>query len=302
MCSDKKAQIKEFAKTIGIDSIGICNAGFDAELFKILNVREEFSGKCEFMQHDLYARSSPHLLLNGAKSIIVCLFPYFNNSFSFTNLSRYASLSDYHIVSKSKLNIIGNFINEKIEPCSFVCVSDTGAPVDRYLAYKAGLGFFGKNNCLINDNFGSYFFIGYIVSTCELDYDIPLNRTCICCNECIKKCPGGAIFEGYNFDPKRCVSYITQLDKITEKQADILKSQKSIYGCDICQEVCPHNKNLEDTCMTEFLEHKLDGLDYNELITLSGRQYKKKYKNFAFSWRTRKSLLKNFTGGKYAKQ
>ncbi len=302
MLKNNKESIFDFAKTIGIKNIGVCDAEFDGELFDILKKRRAENSECDFTNADLVLRSSPSLVLDGAKSVIVCLFPYYKQDFSKGNISRYAALFDYHKVALPKLKQIANFIDKNIEKSDSLCFCDTGASVDRFLAYKAGLGYFGKNNCLINDELGSYFFVGYIITTCDIEKDTPVIKSCLNCGKCIKSCPGGAIGEDFSFNPQKCVSYITQLKELTDEQESILKNQDSVYGCDICQETCPHNEAIGDTCMPEFLTDTMTNLAYNDLEQMSARRFKKEYDNFAFSWRGKDVILKNFVGGTYVKQ
>lgn len=302
MLKSKKQKILSYAKTLGINYVGICDAGFDEKLFAILKKRRENNSECSFTHEDLMLRCSPDLVLKGAKSVVVCLFPYYNECVLPRNISRYSAITDYHKVVLPKLNLIAEYINTHVEKCEYKCFSDTGVSVDRFLAYKAGLGFFGKNNCLINDDLGSFFFIGYIITTCELEQDIPLEKSCFNCGECIKKCPGGALDKDFNFNPQRCVSYITQLKDITDEQTEMLSQQKSVYGCDICQDVCPHNRRLKHTALKEFEENIITELCYDDLIEISNKKFRNQYKNFAFSWRGKDVILKNFVGGTYVKQ
>ena len=302
MSKNKTEQIRDFAKSIGINHLGVCDAGYDKALYNILKNRRDSELECEFTNDDLLLRSSPDLVLKNAKSVIVCLFPYYKKDFSKGNISRYATLFDYHKVIIPKLNNIADFINKNIEESENLCFCDTGTSVDRYLAYKAGLGYFGKNNCLINDELGSYFFIGYVITTCEFEANTPIKKSCINCNRCIEACPGKALKDNFLFNPQNCVSYITQLKKITISQETILKEQSSVYGCDVCQEVCPHNSTLKDTCMPEFLADKIINLNYDDLIEMSNNKFRKQYSNFAFSWRGKDVILKNFVGGTYVKQ
>ena len=302
MFKNKKEKIFDFANSIGIESIGVCDAEFDEKLFSLLTARRVNGGESDFTHKDLILRSTPKNVLEGAKSVVVCLFPYYKKDFKEKNISRYATVTDYHKVAILKLNMIAEYIESEIEKCNCLCFSDTGVLPDRYLAYKAGLGFFGKNNCLINKKYGSFFFIGYIVTTCLLEPDYPLDETCLNCGACMESCPGGAIKENFVFSPQKCVSNITQLKEIDSAQKEILSKQNSVYGCDICQNVCPHNQGLKDTFMKEFAENKISGLDYENLKEMSNNEFKRKYKNFAFSWRGKDVILKNFIGGTYVKQ
>lgn len=226
---------------------------------------------------------------NG-KSAIVCLFPYFQG-YSAGNLSLYARSIDYHLIIKEKLDVLTEFIRT-LSPES-ICenFADIGPEIERQLAYDAGLGFFGKNGMLINDDFGSYFFIGYILCDLPLEDDKPLDKSCMRCNACINACPGGAL--GGGFDISKCASHISQKKgELTESEIAILKKSGLIFGCDTCQHVCPHN-NITPKPLCEFTDDLIHSLNIEDIENLSNKEFIRKYKNRAFSWRGKNVLLRN---------
>ncbi|MBQ8807957.1 MAG: DUF1730 domain-containing protein [Clostridia bacterium] len=224
------------------------------------------------------------------KSAIVCLFPYYCGEKE-GNLSLYARGLDYHLVIREKLSLVCEFIKTLAPHTVCEIFSDIGPEIDRYLAYKAGLGFYGKNKMLINDDYGSYFFIGYILCDLDLPPDTPLEKECIGCNRCIESCPGKAL--GESFDTDKCASHISQKKgDLTESEIAILKKTGLVFGCDMCQRVCPHN-NIMPKPMKEFEEDLIFALSLPDLENLSNREFMKKYKNRAFSWRGRGVLLRN---------
>ncbi|MBE7034327.1 MAG: DUF1730 domain-containing protein [Ruminococcaceae bacterium] len=224
------------------------------------------------------------------KSAIVCLFPYFSG-YAEGNLSLYARSRDYHKVIREKLSPVCDFIHSLDSTAECEIFADIGPEVDRKLAYKAGLGFYGKNGMLINDDFGSFFFIGYILCSLDLDADKPLNETCIGCNKCIENCPGGAL--GEKFQLEKCASHISQKKgDLTESEIAILKKSGLIFGCDMCQKVCPHN-NITPKPMKEFTEDIVNSLSLEDIENLSNREFMKKYGNRAFSWRGKGVLERN---------
>ena len=303
MLRNIKKEIADFAASLGIKHIGVCSAERDEELLFFLEKRRSEGKECEFTESDLQKRVSPKFLLNDAKSVIVCLFPYYRDDFSGDgNISRYATVTDYHQLALEKLSKLADFLKKENQNCECICHTDSGVLADRHLAYRAGLGFYGKNNCLINDELGSYFFIGYIVTTLFIEPDMPLEKGCADCGECIKKCPGNALGENFSFNPQMCISYITQIKETSEIQNELLKRQNSVWGCDVCQDVCPHNRGLSNTALAEFSLNSISNLDFEEISKMSNRQFRKTYKNFAFSWRGKDVILKNFVGGTYVKQ
>ena len=144
---------------------------------------------------------------------------------------------------------------------------------------------------LINDDFGSYFFIGYILCDLDLSPDTPLEKTCSGCNRCITVCPGGAL--GEEFDINKCASHISQKKgDLTQSEIAILKKSGLIFGCDACQRVCPHN-NITPNPIKEFAEDLIHSLSIEDIEKLSNREFLKEYKNRAFSWRGKGVLERN---------
>lgn len=223
-----------------------------------------------------------------AKSIIVCAFSYYNGVEK-GNISRYAQGTDYHLVAKERMNPICEYLKEN----GFCAESfaDTGALNERVLANLSGIAFIGKNQMAISKALGSYFFIGYIVTDCELPADSPNIDRCVGCGKCIKACPLGALSDN-GFCEEKCLSYITQKKgELSFEEKAAMKKTKTIWGCDICQEVCPHNRGLEITSIPEFKENLIVNLELDE--TLSNKEFKKNYGNRAFSWRGKKVLERN---------
>lgn len=289
-----KEKIKNYAKELNIEFTGIAPVERYKELEERIKTRKVKYGLSEFEEKNIEKRVDPTVSFSWAKSIIVCLFPYYTGEDNNANISRYARVPDYHSVAKEKLEKICEFIKEQ-KQAQCECFSDVGVLHDRYLAYLAGLGFWGMNTCLINEKYGTYFFIGYIVTDLELLSDKPMdNHQCIKCGKCILNCPGGAIDGDFDIDVNKCVSYITQLKDLTKEQKEILKNQDMVYGCDRCQEVCPYNENVPQTPIAEFYEKRHTKLEKEELLSMSNREFKNKYGDFPFSWRGKGTILKNF--------
>lgn len=267
-------KIKTAAAALGISAVGVCKARVLSELaYKLPPDTPMVSGSVD-------ERINPFLYLPEAKSIIVCLFSYHNGGKT-SNLSFYARGEDYHRVIERKLGALCKILEDGGFAAKSYC--DTGALCDRYLAYLAGLGFFGKNHCLINPDYGSYTFIGYILTDAELEADTPLEESCIGCGKCIEACPGGALTNS-GLDPEKCVSYLTQKKgELTAAEQIILKKSGSVWGCDICQTVCPHNKSAKLTVIAEFRTSLVEKLEPD--IAESNRDFKRKYQDRAFSWR-----------------
>lgn len=289
-----KRKLNEFCKTLNIDYVGIAPVGPYKELEKTLKDRIDRGYITGMEEKELKKRIDPKETMKDAKSIIVCLFPYFIGDYEYANISKYTYSIDYHIIIREKLEKIGRYLKENIEGFSYEAFVDTGPLVDRYLAYQAGLGYFGINNHIITEKYGSFVFIGYILNNYNFEEDKPLDKTCIKCGECIRKCPGGAILGDFKIDPRKCASFITQKKEgLTEEEIHILKKSNKVFGCDICQDVCPHNQKIVHTNMEEFKKDLIYTLKEDDISEMSNKAFKRIYKDRAFSWRGRKIILRN---------
>lgn len=288
-----KNDLKKIAKSMGFE-IGIVKPKIFKDLEKILVYRKNQGLENEFEKKEFQEKINPFYTMNECKSIIVAIFPYYSEKIIKGNLSKYCKVLDYHYVIK---NLFSKFINEvefKYYNFDYNIFTDNGPLIDRYLAYKAGLGFFGLNNSLINDKYGSYFFIGYMFTNLDLEEDKALKKECIRCEKCIKYCPGKSLKKENNSNYTTCASYISQKKgELKDFEKDIIKKSKKIFGCDVCQDICFHNKNIKETKIEEFKTDIKINLEKEELLNLSNKEFKKIYKNRAFSWRGKKILLRN---------
>jgi len=290
-----KKLLKEYANSLGIEYIGIASAGPYYDLREILEQRIKKAYKSDFEEDEIEKRIDPSMTLEDAKSVIVCLFPYYVGNIESSNISKYTYGLDYHKIIAKKLEQIGEYLKGKINDFIYKAYVDSGPLVDRYLAYKAGLGFYGINTHIINEKYGSYVFIGYIINNYDFESDKAIERTCMQCKRCIMACPGSAIADDFSINPFKCRSYISQKKgELSELEKDILRKDNLIFGCDICQDVCPHNKMIKKTNISEFKDNLIFSIDYDELLAISNKEFIRRYKNRAFSWRGKKILLRNF--------
>jgi epoxyqueuosine reductase len=290
-----KSQLRMICSSYGVELVGIAPSRVYKELVPILEKRHANGHYTSFEEKQLQKRVNPFLTMESCRSIIVCLFPYFTGFKEPSNISVHAYGRDYHIIVKDYLEKIATSLADKIQGFEYLTFTDNGPLPERHLAYLADLGFFGKNSLLITNKYGSYVFIGYIMNNFPFEPDSPSNKSCQNCGECIRHCPGNALSENFGFNPGRCISYITQKKgPLSTEESNILKRQSSIYGCDICQKVCPYNVDIPITPIPEFLDDNIYALDYENLRDMSEREFRKKYKDRAFSWRGRKVLLRNF--------
>lgn len=223
---------------------------------------------------------------------LVAIFPYYVSRKEKSNLSKYARSLDYHKVCTDIMKKIcdeAGFENYKV-------FCDTGYHIDRALAYEANLGFYGKNSMLINEKYGSFFFIAYALLYEKLDFENEKTeiKTCLNCQKCVKICPSGAIGKDGKINIDRCLSNVTQKrGEITDNEKALIKANGYIFGCDVCQNVCPHNENLPETKISAFLKNRIENLCLSDLENLSNREFKEKYSDYAFSWRGKNVLIRN---------
>jgi epoxyqueuosine reductase len=279
-----KKKLLDAAKAAKISEIGFVSAEIYYDLGGFLKNKVV----PPFAENDLNKRINPFLIMEKAKSIIVILSSYHTNSNG--EISEYARGKDYHIVLKEQMRRLINVLEKNGYAGIDFC--DTGPLNERYLAYCAGLGFLGKNGFLINETYGSYTFIGYIITDCMLEAGEPMRKSCMGCEKCIQACPGGALSEN-GVDAQKCVSYLTQKNgHLTSEERDIIYKGGSVWGCDICQQVCPHNKYAEYSDIYAFSDNLISYYRPNERI--SGRKFKKMYKERAFAWRGKQVLERNY--------
>ncbi|MFQ5752638.1 MAG: tRNA epoxyqueuosine(34) reductase QueG, partial [bacterium] len=212
--------------------------------------------KMEYMKRNVEKRTDVTKSVPSAKSVIVCALIYDSHDPLSTEMkdrpkgwiSRYAWGDDYHEILQKKLFDLLEFVKiESSEEVIGQVYVDTGPVVDRVYAKYAGIGWFGKNTCILNQQKGSWFFLGEIITNLELAHDTPVPDRCGTCNRCIEACPTDAILEPYVLDAQRCISYLTieLREEIPLELRD--KMGQHIFGCDICQDVCPWNRKAPKT-------------------------------------------------------
>lgn len=230
-----------------------------------------------------------HLLKNKDlfKSCIVFCIPYRTENNTPDNISKYSAIYDYHYYFKEFYENISSELSVAFPEEQFIGFSDHSPINERDAALKAGLGILGKNSMLINKRYGSYVFIGSIFSTLEFNTSPQNVSCCINCGKCVEACPTGAI----NNDFKKCLSYITQLKSKSDQEIEIIKSNKYIWGCDICQDVCPYNDRADYSSIEFFNKNIINHLTKNVILDMSDEEFQKR----AFSWRGKKTIIDNLT-------
>jgi len=240
--------IKSEARRLGFDYCGISKAEFLEEEAPRLEhwLNSNMHGQMSYMQNYFDKRLDPRLLVPGAKSVISMLLNYYPSEMqqdqSAPKISKYAYGSDYHTVIKDKLRQLLEFIKEKIGDVDGRAFVDSAPVMDKAWAKKSGLGWVGKNSNLINKQGGSFFFIAELIVDLELEYDGPVKDYCGTCTRCIDACPTDAIVHPHVVDGSKCISYFTI--ELKENIPDSVKGKFDnwMFGCDVCQDVCPWNR------------------------------------------------------------
>jgi len=240
--------IKQEAKRLGFMSCGISKAGFLEEeaprLEKWLN--NNHNGKMHYMENHFDKRLDPTKLVDDAKSVVSLLLNYFPSETQYDSeapkISKYAYGQDYHHVIKDKLIELHHFIEVEIGEVSGRAFVDSAPVLDKAWAAKSGLGWVGKNSNLIQKQTGSFFFIAELILDLELDSDFATTDHCGSCTACIDACPTQAIVDPYVVDGSKCISYFTIELKDNLPTTMQGKFDHWMFGCDVCQDVCPWNK------------------------------------------------------------
>ncbi|RFZ85293.1 tRNA epoxyqueuosine(34) reductase QueG [Mucilaginibacter terrenus] len=241
--------IKDEAKALGFMFCGISKAEFLEEEAPRLEawLNKGMQGKMRYMENYFDKRLDPRLLVDGAKSVISVGLNYYTDTVQSDpeapKISKYAYGADYHTVIKEKLKLLMQIINEQIGEVGGRAFVDSAPVLDKAWAKKAGLGWIGKNSNLLNKKAGSFFFLAELIVDIELDYDVePTADHCGSCTRCIDACPTDAIVAPYIVDGSRCISYLTIELKNEIPQEFEGKMDNWMFGCDVCQDVCPWNK------------------------------------------------------------
>lgn len=295
----EKIKLKAFE--IGLDKIGIVSAEpLTQEKSRLEEwLAREFNGEMRWMQREPEKRSDPKILFPGTKSVIVVALNYFTphkheNSPQTGKVSRYAWGDDYHDVLKEKLRELLSFIEENDDKGEGKICVDTAPIMEKAWAVRAGLGWLGKHSNVISKDLGSWFFIGEIFTNLELDFDSnEIEDHCGTCTACLDACPTDAIVAPYVVDSNRCISYATIELRSQELPGEIVENLEGwLYGCDICQDVCPWNRFEKPTPESRF-EPRADNIspDLDRIIEMEHEEYIVRYRKSAMK-RTKLSGLK----------
>lgn len=223
----------------------------------------------------------------GAQSVLVCLFPYYTGAHCERNISRYAMVTDYHQIAGEYLERMCRALRERFPGYQFEHFTDNSPIREVTAAFLAGLGRLGKNGLLLHPQYGSYIFIGEIVTDLDLQADQPLvPPSCSNCGKCVRACPQGALQEDGSVYLERCRSHITQKKgELSDWERQQIRQGGLVWGCDICNDVCPCNRQPQLTPVPEFLQSAVAVMDEQNAQQL--------LKTRAYNYRGRNTILRN---------
>lgn len=291
--------VRALAADCGIEVLGFHDAVPLTAWLPILEERREAGRFTDFENVPPAERIDFDQALPGVKAVIVAAFPVSSGAEPPADMAgrgRMASVAwgrDYHLRVTEGLEALAQKITAALKTAvNYKIYVDNSKLLDRASAWQAGLGFFGKNNLLINPRYGSLFFIGQLLLDVPLAFErtVPLESRCGDCERCLRVCPGGALEEGVTLRPDRCVSYLTQKKTLTPVQETLMADY--LYGCDLCQRCCPFNaevlKKLTAGGDTEKIYPSLE-----KLMAMSNQDFKKIYGATAAGWRGKKIIARN---------
>jgi epoxyqueuosine reductase len=300
--ADTLLQIKAKAKALGFLECAVIPAASledDKEHYqKWLDAG--MHGEMEYMSRNVEKRLDPRFLVENARSVVVVLQNYFPANTQTDKeapvLSKYAYGTDYHFILKGKLKRLLEYIQEVNGPCNARSFTDSAPVLERAWARRAGLGWVGKNSNLISTRHGSYFFIGELILDVELPYDNPklVSDHCGTCTRCIEACPTKAIVADRVVDARRCISYQT-IELRSELDNNLKgKFENRVFGCDICQDICPWNLKSFSTDEPGFNPHPdLLNLTRKEWFEMDRPLFNRLFKNSAVKRTGYKGLKRN---------
>lgn len=292
----------EYAKSIGVDKIGFTTASPFNELKNRLKRQQELGYQSGFEESDIEKRTEPLLLLDSAQSIIAIALAYpskMENAPTGKKGERrgiFARASwgiDYHVAVRERLKLIEEWLEQRLPGVKLKSMVDTGELVDRAVAERAGIGWSGKNCSIITPEFGSYVYLGEMITNIPFEPDEPIENECGDCTLCLDVCPTGALVQPGQLNAQHCVAFLTQTKDF---MPDEFRGEigNRIYGCDTCQTVCPKNKRKFNWIHDEFKpDPELAKPLLKPLLNISNKEFKSKFGPMSGSWRGKKPIQRN---------
>ncbi|MHC1720275.1 MAG: tRNA epoxyqueuosine(34) reductase QueG [Clostridiaceae bacterium] len=288
---DYKASIKDYCSSMGLEVTGFSKCRIYSELTSCLQERQDNYARNEFEEKDITKRINPLLYMEDGKTVVSIAFPYFHgmecNSGGKAFFSKYTLGMDYHRALPEYLKKICDHIKSLGGKAEYF--TDSNALPERYIAYQSGIGFMGKNNMLITKKYGSYVFLGEIITNLEIETDKPMEIGCGSCSICLDACPTDSLEKK---NPNVCLSYITQKKVLCDECLKQLDGR--LFGCDTCQDVCPFNSKIEKSPLECFKPYEfMCDVSLEKLILMGNNEFKEKYKKTSSGWRGKGILQRN---------
>lgn len=295
-------EVRSYAATIGIDKIGFTTAAPFHELRNRLIRHQELGYQSGFEEPDIEKRTNPALLLDQPESIVSIAIAYPSRMEDSPRgkrgerrgiFCRASWGTDYHIVLRERIKLLEEFISERVPSARFRSMVDTGELSDRAVAERAGIGWSGKNSSIITPEFGSYVYLGEMVTNIPFAPDEPMEDQCGDCTLCLDVCPTGALIQPGQLDAQRCIAFLTQT-KTSIPEEFRTKIGNRVYGCDTCQTICPKNKRMHNLHQDAFKpEPELVKPVLEPLLDLSNRQFRERFGHMSGSWRGKNPIQRN---------
>lgn len=298
-----KEDIIKYSKEIGIDKIGFTTTDAFTELKDRLIMHERLNYASGFEKGTVEERTEPSLHLTGAKSIISIALAYPSKIIDPPKSKRgerrgiFCRASwgiDYHHVLRDRLEKLAQYMQTKIPHFSYKIMVDTGELSDGAVAERAGVGFNGKNTMIITKEFGSFVYLGEVITNVAFPPDSPVEDSCGDCRICLDACPTGALVgDGGQLNAQRCLAFLTQTkDFLPDEYRDKIGTR--LYGCDTCQAVCPRNKGIDFHLHEEFeAEPEVAKPLLTPMLRMSNREFRKKFGHVSGFWRGKNPLQRN---------
>ncbi|MFJ7848544.1 tRNA epoxyqueuosine(34) reductase QueG [Peribacillus sp. NPDC097206] len=297
-----KQEMILYSKEIGIDKIGFTSATTFTELKSRLIRQQELDYQSGFEEKDIEKRVRPELIFDKPQSIISIALAYPSKLKDAPQskkgerrgiFCRASWGTDYHTVLRNKLQLLEDFIKGKVPGAMAKSMVDTGELSDRAVAERAGIGWSAKNSMIITPEFGSYVYLGDMITNLPFEPDQPMEDQCGTCNKCVDVCPTGALVQGGQLNAKRCIAFLTQTKDFLPDEFRT-KIGNRLYGCDTCQTVCPKNKGMDFHFHEEMEpDPELAKPLLKPLLTISNRDFKETYGHVSGSWRGKKPIQRN---------
>ena len=230
----------------------------------------------------------PTMLPENAKSVVILAVPYDDGTIYHDGVSAYAHVEDYHRFYKELFDRLVPCLEKTFPGKTFCGFADHSPVLEKDAAIKAGLGVMGKNSLLIHPEYGSFLFLGEVITDATLPYSVHEFAYCKACRQCVAACPVGAIGDS-GIDATKCLSALSQKKRLSEEEMRLLREHKVAWGCDICQNACPYNRGRKHTEIPFFLTHRHGEFSAQEVENMSDEDFA----SFAFSWRGRRRICEN---------